>query len=466
MKNRYLLSFVLLFLGIGISKAQFADIYCFNDTTGATPNGRLAISGNALFGMTEYGGADDYGCVFSIHSDGSNYKDLFDFKGGSFGSRLPMGSLLLVGNKLYGMARGGYYGSGTIFSIDTNGGAYNDLFYFNGTDGCGPTGTLILVGGNLYGMTYGGVTTNPYGNVFSIDTNGSGFRDLYHFDGTTGGNPEADLLLSNNKLYGMTTFEGPYTNWGVIFSIDTNGTGYKDMHNFNDTTGAIPYGDLTLSGGKLYGMTNIGGADSGNNGFIFSIDTNGSGYTDIFAFNGRNGGNPGGSLTLLNGILYGQTGGGADSAGCIFGIDTDGTNYTDLFDFTPTDGYQTNPYNTALTMVGSDMFGILSGGGTHNHGAIFKYKQVITSVNNILFSTNVNAFPNPSNGKFTIQSAGISDKSLVEIYNVLGEKVYSQLSIVNSSLSIDLSNQPAGIYLYRITSERGEFIGSGKLIIQ
>jgi hypothetical protein len=78
-------------------------------------------------------------------------------------------------------------------------------------------------------------------------------------------------------------------------------------------------------------------------------------------------------------------------------------------------------------------------------------------------------FPNPNNGIFQI---GISNeqliiKSTVEIYNMLGERVYSkQFSTFNFQLSIDLSDQPAGIYLYRVINQTENRIGAGKFIIE
>jgi sugar lactone lactonase YvrE len=68
-------------------------------------------------------------------------------------------------------------------------------------------------------------------------------------------------------------------------------------------------------------------------------------------------------------------------------------------------------------------------------------------------------YPNPSNGVFQL---GIRNKQLgmtcnIEIYNILGEKVYSQI-ITSSNYQIDLSNQPAGIYLLKLQSEDGSMI--------
>ena len=77
----------------------------------------------------------------------------------------------------------------------------------------------------------------------------------------------------------------------------------------------------------------------------------------------------------------------------------------------------------------------------------------------------VQIFPNPTTGIFNIQLLGVSGKSSVEVYNMLGKEVESEKLKVEST-EIDLSNQPAGIYLYRIISEKGELVGSGKVIVQ
>jgi hypothetical protein len=55
----------------------------------------------------------------------------------------------------------------------------------------------------------------------------------------------------------------------------------------------------------------------------------------------------------------------------------------------------------------------------------------------------------------------------VEVYNVLGEKVYSNYQITKSSnYQIDLSSQPNGVYLYRVIAEDGNLAGEGKLVIE
>src|SRR5580658_8236011 len=166
---------------------------------------------------------------------------------------------------------------------------YTVLLNFNGTNGDVPRGSLTLTRNLLFGMTDGD-------NIFSIDTNGSGFDDLFNFNGTNGERPTASLLLSGGIFYGMTPAGGTYGD-GNIFSIDTNGNNIKDIFDFNGTNGGSPYGDLILSGKVLYGMTGFG-LPPNTDGNIFSIDTDGSNFNILLEFNGSNGKEPDGKLTL------------------------------------------------------------------------------------------------------------------------------------------------------------------------
>jgi len=102
---------------------------------------------------------------------------------------------------------------------------------FNDTLGRYPIGSLTLSGNRLFGMTSQGGAKDS-GCIFSINKNGSGYKDICDFNGKNGAHPIADLVVSGNTLYGMT-FEGGANQYGCIFSIDTNGSGYKDLHDFN-----------------------------------------------------------------------------------------------------------------------------------------------------------------------------------------------------------------------------------------
>jgi hypothetical protein len=74
-------------------------------------------------------------------------------------------------------------------------------------------------------------------------------------------------------------------------------------------------------------------------------------------------------------------------------------------------------------------------------------------------------YPNPSNGCFTIRhpfKAGISQ--IIQIYNALGEVVYSTTINEQGINYIDLSQAPNGIYIARIHD--GEKVFTKKVIIQ
>ncbi len=72
---------------------------------------------------------------------------------------------------------GGLYDSGCVFSIDTSGSNYKDLLDFDGTNGVAPYASLIRSGSKLLGMTAMG-SAFYHGNIFSIDTNGKWIQGL------------------------------------------------------------------------------------------------------------------------------------------------------------------------------------------------------------------------------------------------------------------------------------------------
>jgi len=111
---------------------------------------------------------------------------------------------------------------------------FTTLYSFtNGIDGANPYAYqgLVLSSNILYGTAYyGGPAGN--GSVFAINTDGSGFTNLYCFDtndtdyGSGGyGDPQAGLILSGNTLYG-TARTGGTSNFGSVFKLNTDGTGF------------------------------------------------------------------------------------------------------------------------------------------------------------------------------------------------------------------------------------------------
>ncbi len=78
-------------------------------------------------------------------------------------------------------------------------------------------------------------------------------------------------------------------------------------------------------------------------------------------------------------------------------------------------------------------------------------------------SAKTQLYPNPTTGQFTVEGINVTQ---VEVYNLVGQKVYnSQLSTLNSQLTIDATNWNKGIYLVNVTSENGA-VETRKLVVK
>src|SRR5438105_4911182 len=65
------------------------------------------------------------------------------------------------------------------------------------------------------------------------------FTTIHHFILGEGANAQASLILSGNILYG-TASKGGITDYGTIFKLNTDGTGFTNLHKFTGSEGANP----------------------------------------------------------------------------------------------------------------------------------------------------------------------------------------------------------------------------------
>ena len=189
---------------------------------GAYPMGDLMLSGTNFYGMASEGGPGNHGTVFRINIDGTGYTNLHSFAGYPNDGAAPPNSLTLDGSTLYGMTQyGGANNYGMVFKMNIDGSGFTGLHSFAGGagDGESPQGSLTLANGWLYGMTpYGGASN--YGVVFRLATDGSSYTNLHTFTVSVadGAEPYGSLLPSGSALYGMT-FYGGTNNSGVVFAL-------------------------------------------------------------------------------------------------------------------------------------------------------------------------------------------------------------------------------------------------------
>ena len=171
------------------------------------------------------------------------------------------------------------------------------------------------------------------------------------------------------------------------------------------------------------------------------------------------------AFAIYNGKLV--AGGFFDSAGGAPAANIanwDGNNWNTMCKGVNNAVYALAVYNNALYAGG--LFNT-AGNVNANYIATYFEPSTITGINEATVESNTKVYPNPGKGVFNFQAYGqwLIANSRIEVYNVSGEKV-CQHSFSAPGNSLDLSGQPAGTYFYRITSEQGEVIGSGKLIIQ
>lgn len=370
----------MLFFGFLAITARSATI-TLHDFTGSSndgdsPTGSLSVFGSKIYGTTYYGGSVGNGTLFSMNTDGTGFNLLHDFLGnGTIGiddGFIPVGSPTLSGSQFYGMtAAGGSSGGGIFYGMNTNGTGYSKLHFFGGgaNDGSEPVGSPTLSGSKVYGMTVHGGSSNS-GTIFGMNSDGTGFSLLHSFNATI---PVGSLVLSGPKLFGMTRTGNLAGD--TIFSMNTDGTGYAQLHIFNGGAGdgAQPLNSLTLVGSKLFGMTNYGGPS--NSGVLFSINTDGTGFSLLHSFiGGANDGQfPTDSLTIFGSKLYGATQyGGTSGAGIIFGINIDGTGFSALEHLNPGGPIGTTiAGDIAFSANGSTLYSTTRYGGSVSKGTIF-----------------------------------------------------------------------------------------------
>lgn len=153
------------------TNGELTTLVSFASTNGDYPNGGLVWGKDgALYGTTSEGGSwYGGGTVFRITTNGG-FRTVASFGQNSseFG-RSPKGTLLRTKDgSLYGTTtRGGRYGRGTVFKVDTNG-VLTAIAAFSRTTGLEPNGGLVQgPDGALYGTTYEGGSRGG-GSVFRV----------------------------------------------------------------------------------------------------------------------------------------------------------------------------------------------------------------------------------------------------------------------------------------------------------
>lgn len=363
-----------------------------NGVGGANPLANLVAdnSGN-LYGTTTSVSGDSFkGGIFEIPAGTTNLVSLgtFSFNGGN---GLPsMSPLVYDGNgHLFGTTNeGGDNGEGSVYEVDLTQAtpAVTTIASFDpddsavegGNQGLNPQGRLALdPSGNLYGATVSGGGDSTNGTIYEIaDPSGvsPSIQTLAAFDDTnTGYGPDSGVVYYNGVLYGATN-HGPNNNGDEIYNYNI---GTQTLSEQVDTASdELVDGDINGvivdSSGNLF-FSSQSGSFASEDGSIFEVAPGSSSYTTLATLTGNGGPDePVGPLTIgPDGNIYGTTvHGGTTGDGTVFEMDANTHVVTALASFdNSTTGSESNG---GLVFVGNNAFGTASSGGADHDGTVFE----------------------------------------------------------------------------------------------
>ncbi|HNX27206.1 MAG TPA: hypothetical protein PKK48_07345, partial [Phycisphaerae bacterium] len=222
-----------------------------------------------------------------------------------------------------------------------------------------PYGSVILSNGVLYGTTVGVSSSSGGGTVYKLNTDGSDFEVLHSFTSSTDGIEVYNgLTLVDGNIYGIAR-NGGSAGCGVLFKIDSS-SAFSVIHNFTGSgEGSYPYTAPTYYNGSLYGLTWGGWASGTSNIYQYNLST--GTYTSLYNMTSP-GVQPFGTVTVINGYLYGMNSDNRDTAnhGNIFKYNLDSGSYEIVHTFAggTSGGY---PYDSLVWDGGTYVYGTTMG---------------------------------------------------------------------------------------------------------
>lgn len=283
---------------------MYTKKFDFDGTNGSQPLYDLVFHEGKFYGTTTWGGAFNGGVIFEWDPLMNTYTKKHDFMDLGGWTSTPNGKLVMHSGKFYGTCQyggtNGANGLGYIFEWDPVTNVFTNVFDFEEPGGVVPN-SLTLYQSKLYGTTQGG-GNNSVGVIFSWDPANDIYTTAHNFDwNLEGGTPIHDLVLIQDKFYGVAANAGPLDG-GVLYEFEPVSTIYTVKHAFdlnNTSNGYYPIGGVTSSGGKLYGTTYYGGPSGFDLGVFYELDPLTNVYSSKFEFTGPANGAYSGYSSLL-----------------------------------------------------------------------------------------------------------------------------------------------------------------------
>ncbi|RXP52465.1 T9SS C-terminal target domain-containing protein [Lutibacter sp. HS1-25] len=451
-----------------------------------------------MYGTTSEGGANGKGTIYRVDENGNNYQTLFAFSDAT--GYEPYAGLTLANNgKLYGFTTkggqivnpGAVLAEGSFYEFDplTNTfavieylddqSAIGELFYNSpilGSDGLlyfmstsvnlgedksvlstyNPANSTLSVlaitdlndfcnskllqanDGNIYFTTrQSGIT-----KIMRYNTVSNIFENVYNSTGITDFNVALNNPLfqaSDNMLYGCTRQGGTFQN-GILFRIALDGSGFTILHTFDGYVqgqGWVPAGGFVEKNGFLYSTTTQEDDLNVNSGVIYKVELSTGIYSVVHVLvDNIEGARPQGTFIESNGRLYITCNGGST-------VNSSYLNDGSIIDF--------NTANGAVTKKHS--FGASGKHPFYNELCLVDFSALSIDESSLL-SNIVKTYPNPVKDFVQIKTEGTYNIETIKILNMTGSELFID-NFKSNECKVNTSFLSSGVYLLYIQTNSG-----------
>ena len=305
-----------------------------------------------------------------------------------------------------------------------------------------------IISGAEYTPTFEGLEYSNDAAILGIEEN---------LNGNCGDSATPVVVIQNSGYDNITNFS-------IEYSINNGNT---QSHNWSGSLGSLASTAIELP------AINYSPSDTNSINITISNDDNNQNNSNVFYFNQSNSYDT--SIVTLNLVTDNYASETSweltDSFGNIIALNgslSNASSYTteieiptsdECYTFTINDTYGDGiccAYGVGSYSITDDSGNTIISGGEFSSVDTSTFRVGETLGINSIFENNLNIFPNPSNGIFTVKTS--LNNSTYKIYNLIGQHVKSGL-INNGSNSIDLRNSIDGVYFMTIQTENGEKTG-------
>ncbi len=358
-------------------EAAFKIIQTFDENmkmSGMSDNG-LSISDDDRLYCIINAELNDYLLAIKSNGDDAKYKVMHGSSHDRGGIIITQGNgLVLAKGKFYGVTEnGGENDAGTIYSVESKDQSHKIEYEFNGSLSLIPISLPAFDGdSSLFGLSESTKEKKLYWYVYDIYskkiTKTKECKTEFFAYGyvPASGNIQ---FGSDKSIYIADKFETQKS--GCILKVDKNLEDIKLLCKMDSKAVTEPDGELVFFNDKIYGISKGGGET--DDGLIYSINTDGSGFEALVAFNGENGSVPTCLFKSSTGVLYGTCyRGGIYDQGTFFQFDIKEKELSILKHFKGTEA--AHPNGRIVEAKDGTLYGLLRHGGKGNEGALYSIK--------------------------------------------------------------------------------------------